>query len=155
MLQKILIGAAVLFGILWGASAVTKGLGPGPRVVFEALLDRESARVGDFDGFVSQRNGYDSHLRFRATEDWVAAIPYLGFREAACDAVRSHVHFSVMRLAAWPPWRPEELENVRCYERLGANKWSVRGRDYVLAEAGGGWVYFSGKGPKRDKALPE
>lgn len=156
MLNKLLLLLLAAGVVLWGASVAFKGMGPRPEVVFEALLDASTDRVSDFDGFIRRgASGYDSHLRFRATDDWIASLPYLGFREADCAEVRQHVHFAPLRVATWPPWYPEALENVACYERLGENAWSPRGRDYVLAEPDGGWVYFSGSGPKRDRVMPD
>ncbi len=156
MMNKLLLALLAALGALWVVSISLKGLGPNPRDAFEGLIDADTGRTEDFDGFVRRQDGYDVELRFTATEDWVAALPYLGFRETECGVVREHVKFSPLRVAVWPPWLPERLtEDVVCYERLGKNEWSPSGRDFLLAERGGGWVYFSGAGREYDRAMPD
>jgi hypothetical protein len=153
MMNKLLVAVLGASAALWVISLSLKGLGPSPRSVFEGLIDGDEARTSDFDGFVRRQDGYDVELRFRATEDWVASLPYLGFRQTDCGVVRDHVKFSPLRVAAWPLWWPENLTDVVCYQRLGKNEWSPSGRDFVLAETGGGWVYFSGSGREYDRAF--
>ncbi len=147
----VLLGAVGLLVV----SLAFKNLGPPPHAVFEALLTDVDDRIEEVDGFVSRREGYDVHLRFRATDDFVTSLPYLGFSKASCEQVRTKIKFHPMRVAVWPPWRPETLEEPLCLERLGENAWSPRGRDYVLAEADGGWVYFSGSGREYDRNTPD
>jgi hypothetical protein len=153
MISKLFWGLVAAFGALWVISMSLKGLGPSPRKVFEGLIDSDDGRAVDFDGFVRRQDGYEAELRFRASDDWIASLPYLGFRRADCGEVRQHVKFSPLRVAAWPPWLPERLEDVVCYQRQGRNEWSPNGRDFLLAEPNGGWVYFSGAGQKYDRAF--
>lgn len=144
---------AVLFGT-WFVSVAFKGMGPGVDDVFDALLG-DSARVTDLDGFVRKGDGYDVQIRFKASDDFVRALPHQGFGPIDCSAAREVINFSPMRLAAWPLWRPEALTDAVCFRRTGENEWSPRGRDLLLAEPGGGWVYFAGEGEEHDRAMPE
>lgn len=128
-------------------------MGPGAEVVFDALLG-DPANVSDFDGFVRKGDRYDVQIRFLADQDWIQGLPYRGFTESDCETARTKIRFSLLRVAAYPLWRPEALTDVVCYRRLGENAWSANGRDYILAEAGGGWVYFGGEGREHDRALP-
>jgi hypothetical protein len=144
---------APLAFLVWCISAVFKGLGPAPEAVFDALLD-DSSEVDSLDGFVRQGDGYTVHIRFRAGDDWIRALPHRGFVEFDCGSAREHIHFSVMRVAAWPLWLPEGVDEPLCFRRAGENKLSPQGRDWILAEEGGGWVYFSGEGREHDRALP-
>src|SRR5690606_4598640 len=150
---RVLWGLAPLAFAMWCISVVFKGLGPGPKVVFEELLD-DASEVSSVDGFVRKGDGYTVHLRFVAEEDWIRALPHRGFVKFDCDSAREQIHFSVMRVAAWPPWLPERIDDPICFRRAGENKWSPQGRDWLLAEPGGGWVYFSGEGREHDRALP-
>jgi hypothetical protein len=149
-----LIGAALALAFLiWCASVAFKGMGPGADVVVDALLG-DSADVTDLDGFVRAGDGYDVQIRFRAEEDWVLSIPHQGFAETECGRVKQTIRYSLLRTAAWPPWTPEKLEGVVCFSRSGENQWSPNGRDMILAEEEGGWVYFAGKGREHTKNLP-
>ncbi len=150
-----LFGAAFVAGFLiWCTSIALKGMGPSPARVFEMLL-QDAESVSDLDGFVSKRNGYDVQIRFIAEEDWVFSIPSMGFREADCSGVRSVIRFSILRVAAWPIWRPEDIKEAVCFRRMGPNGWSPNGRDVLLVTPEGGWVYFAGEGPPHDRALPD
>lgn len=153
-MSKLVLGVVVLFFLAWGISVAFKGMGPGPDVVFDALLG-DPSEVTDLDGFVRKGDAYDVQIRFVAQDDWVAALPYKGFVKTECGHVRDIINFSVMRLAAWPLWRPEKLSEVICYRRYGENEWSPNGRDVILAEPHGGWVYFAGVGMEHDRAMPE
>lgn len=146
--------ALVLLFLIWCASVAFKGLGPGADVVVQELID-EDADVSELDGFVRKGDGYDVHIRFQAEQDFIEGLPYRGFTKAECSSARLQINFSWMRLAAWPLWRPEDLAEVVCFRRFSENAWSPNGRDYILAEVGGGWVYFSGAGREHDRALPD
>lgn len=143
---------ALLF-LTWCASVAFKSMGPSPQFVVEELLG-DADRVSELDGFVRKGDVYDVQVRFMAEEDFILALPHKGFQEMDCADAQTTIGFSLMRLAAWPPWRPEDLTNVVCFRRTGENKWSPRGRDVILAEAEGGWVYFAGEGPEHDRAMP-
>ena len=144
---------APLAFLIWCVSVAFKGMGPGPEAVFEALID-DPSEVASLDGFVRKGDGYNVQLRFQAEDDWIRALPHRGFVKFDCDSVRDQIRFSLMRVAAWPPWRPEAIDDPVCFRRTGENEWSPQGRDLILAEPEGGWVYFSGEGREHDRALP-
>ena len=152
-MKKLLGAGFVVAFLIWCVSVAFKGMGPPASVVFEALLD-DPGDVTELDGFVQKGDGYNVHLRFRVEEDWIFAIPNRGFREVDCHGVRAVIRFSVIRSAAWPPWRPEELVDAVCFRRQGENEWSPNGRDVLLVSPEQGWVYFSGEGIEHDRAMP-
>lgn len=152
-MTKVVFGIFALCFLIWCTSVAFKGMGSGPDVVFESLLG-DPAQVSDLDGFVRTGDGYDVQIRFRAEEDWLWSLSHLGFIKADCKSVSNRIRFSIMRVAAWPPWRPEDLADVTCFRRTGENDWSPRGRDQILAESRGGWVYFDGEGSEHTRALP-
>lgn len=139
--------------LVWCVSIVSKGMGPGAGEVFKAFLG-DPDEVSDLDGFVHRGDGYDVQVRFRAGSEWIAGLPYRDFTKTDCTTARTKIRFSFMRLAAWPLWRPEELTGAVCYRRFGENAWSPNGRDYILADPRGGWVYFAGEGREHDRAFP-
>lgn len=152
-MKKVIFAAFVAAFVVWCVSVAFKSMGPGPEVVFSQLLeDRDS--VAELDGFVRKWDGHDVQLRFVAEEDWIQALPYRGFRKADCPGVRAVIRFSLLRTAVWPPWRPEQLEDVLCFRRRGDNAWSPDARDLLLAEREGGWVYFASEGREHDRAMP-
>jgi hypothetical protein len=153
-LAKLILAALVLVFLVWSTSVAFKGMGPGPDVVFDALLG-DSSEVTDLDGFVRKGDAYDVQIRFMADDNWLATLRYKGFETTDCSHVREVINFSVMRLAAWPPWRPEELTDAVCYRRYGENEWSPNARDVLLADPDGGWVYFAGEGMEHNRAMPE
>lgn len=138
---------------IWGVSVAFKGMGPSPEVVFEALLG-DPSEVEVLDGFVQKGDGYAVQIRFVAGDDWVRSLPSRGFSETDCGHVRQIINFSLLRVAVWPPWRPEDVDQPTCFSRVGKNEWSPQGRDFVLANKEGGFVYFAGEGREHDRALP-
>jgi hypothetical protein len=153
-MQKIFGVAMTLAFLTWCVSVAFKGMGPGPGVVFDELLD-DRASISDLDGFVHKGDSYKVQLRFVAEEDWILALSHRGFRPTDCESVRSVIRFSLLRTAAWPPWRPEELKDAVCFRRQGSNKWSAAAREALLAEPEGGWVYFASEGLEHDRGFPD
>src|SRR6187551_878118 len=123
--------------MIWCSSVALRSMGPGAEVAFDALLF-DAERVERLDGFVRKGDGHDVALRFVTDSSWVGALPYHGFQQQPCEGARDHIHFSITKVAAWPPWRPEALSEVACFRRTGQNKWSPDARDYLLAETRGG-----------------
>lgn len=150
---KIVMATGAAAFLVWCTSVAFKSMGSGPEAIFEALLGNPD-EVSELDGFVRTGDGYDVQIRFIAEDDWIRAIPYKGFRETTCETVRTKVRFSLMRVAIWPPWRPEDLGDATCYRRNGRNELSASGRDVMLVDRDTGWVYFAGEGREHDKALP-
>jgi hypothetical protein len=154
-MKKLILLVCAGMLLIWFVSLASKNRGASPAVAFEKLLNEDAGRVTRLEGFVFVGDGYDVHLRFRADSDFVTALTYKGFRKTNCLDTRDTIRFSVMRVASLPPWAPEFLSDVVCFRRRGANTWSPDGRDEVLAEASGGWVYLSGQGHEHDRAMPD
>ena len=106
------------------------------------------------DAFMSDGRAYDIRLRFVAPEDWISRLRYQRFVEVECGRVSSEFGFSLARVATWPLWNPKGIAEPRCFQRHGANALSENGRDFILGEREGGWVYAHFYGRKTDRNLP-
>lgn len=140
--------------LVWCASVAFKSQGPSPEVVVEELLGPVSGAT-EVDGFVRKGDTYEVQVRFLAEEDFVYSLPHRGFRETDCQAVRLVIRFSLLRVAAYPLWTPDELIDAVCFQRDAENRWSPRGRDVLLYSPSTGWVYFASEGREHDRAMPE
>ena len=125
----------------------------GEKYFTQLLMNR--SEVTDLEGFGRDETSYEMQLRFKASSEWLERLSYEGFKKSECAAAQGQLEFSVLKIAAWPLWRPSSLLEPICFIRRGPNAISDNGRALLIAEAGGGWVYVSFRGRKMNRNIPD
>ena len=144
------LSLALIIGLLMFSSC---GKGNGEKYFSALLMDR--AEVTDLEAFSRDGSSYEVHLRFSAGQDWVNRLSYEGFVDVDCSRVASVMAFSISRIATWPLWQPQKITQPRCFNRRGSNELSDNGRDAIMADSDGGWVYAHFRGVNINRNLPD
>ena len=76
----------------------------GEKYFTQLLMNR--SEVTDLEAFGRDETSYEMQLRFKASSEWLERLSYEGFKKSECAAAQGQLEFSILKIAAWPLWRP-------------------------------------------------